>query len=136
MNYATFGQRLAATLVDFLWLVPMAIALTFTLYGADAFGGEMRIRLGAEIVSWLVPAVIVISFWMSRQATPGKVALKIMIVDAETGGMPSLGQLVTRYVGYIISSFVFCLGYLWMLWDNRNQTWHDKLARTVVIKRD
>jgi uncharacterized RDD family membrane protein YckC len=28
----------------------------------------------------------------------------------------------------------FCfLGYLWMLWDDKNQTWHDKVVNSVVI---
>ena len=25
------------------------------------------------------------------------------------------------------------LGYFWMLWDGEKQTWHDKLATTVVV---
>ncbi len=28
------------------------------------------------------------------------------------------------------------LGYLWMLWDPEKQTWHDKLATTVVVPAD
>lgn len=30
--------------------------------------------------------------------------------------------------------FVGFLGYLWVSWDKRKQGWHDKIARTVVIK--
>ena len=25
------------------------------------------------------------------------------------------------------------LGYFWMLWDSEKQTWHDKMAITVVV---
>jgi uncharacterized RDD family membrane protein YckC len=28
---------------------------------------------------------------------------------------------------------VLYLGYFWMLWDREAQTWHDKLASTVVV---
>jgi len=30
-------------------------------------------------------------------------------------------------------SGIFLLGYLWMLWDAQQQTWHDKLANTTVV---
>jgi uncharacterized RDD family membrane protein YckC len=26
------------------------------------------------------------------------------------------------------------LGFLWALWDNKQQGWHDKLAGTLVVK--
>jgi uncharacterized RDD family membrane protein YckC len=29
---------------------------------------------------------------------------------------------------------VFCLGFLWMLWDPNKQTWHDKVAQTYVVR--
>jgi uncharacterized RDD family membrane protein YckC len=34
----------------------------------------------------------------------------------------------------VISSNILYLGFLWMLWDGDRQTWHDKIAGTVVIK--
>ena len=39
-----------------------------------------------------------------------------------------------RWLGRILSTLVFLLGYFWMLWDADNQCWHDKLARTLVVK--
>ena len=32
------------------------------------------------------------------------------------------------------SALPCCLGFLWMLWDDEDQTWHDKICDTVVIK--
>ena len=32
-----------------------------------------------------------------------------------------------------ISGFLY-LGYLWMLWDGRKQTWQDKVVSSIVIK--
>jgi hypothetical protein len=34
----------------------------------------------------------------------------------------------------IFSSAIFYLGYLWMLWDDKKQTWHDKVVNSVVVK--
>ncbi len=33
-----------------------------------------------------------------------------------------------------MSNQVFSLGYLWMLWDDDKQTWHDKMVRSIVVK--
>lgn len=71
---------------------------------------------------------------MYRQATPGKMAISARIVDAGTGGPPSTAQLVVRYLGYFVSTIPLCLGLLWVAFDPRKQGWHDKLARTVVVR--
>jgi uncharacterized RDD family membrane protein YckC len=60
--------------------------------------------------------------------------LGLRIVAAEDGGHVPIGRLVARYLGYILSSIPFGLGFLWMLWDARKQTWHDKMARTLVVR--
>ena len=59
----------------------------------------------------LIVGIIVIIFWFCKNATPGKMLLNMEIVDARTGGKPSL----------------------WILWDKKRQGWHDKIAGTVVI---
>ena len=39
-----------------------------------------------------------------------------------------------RSISKILSGVVFYLGFLWMLWDEKSQTWHDKLAETNVVE--
>ncbi len=43
------------------------------------------------------------------------------------------GRAGLRYVGRIASTIPCLLGYFWMLWDSEKQTWHDKIATTVVV---
>ena len=43
-------------------------------------------------------------------------------------------QSVIRYLGYIPSGLLLGLGYVWMLWDDQNRCWHDKMAGTYVIR--
>jgi uncharacterized RDD family membrane protein YckC len=81
-----------------------------------------------------LPAIAVILFWVYKSATPGKMALKLKIVDAKTGDKPSTGQLIGRYFGYYVSILPFMLGIIWVGFDGRKQGWHDKLAGTVVVK--
>ena len=84
---------------------------------------------------YVLPALATIVFWKTRQATPGKMLLSMKIVDAETGGPMSTGQSVGRYFAYFVSTLIFLLGYVWVAFDARKQSWHDKLAGTVVVVR-
>ena len=87
-----------------------------------------------NFVSWLLFAGAIIVFWIFKSATPGKMVIGAVIVDAETLAKPSNGQFIGRYFSYFISTFLCGLGFAWIVWDARKQGWHDKLAGTVVIK--
>ena len=78
--------------------------------------------------------VAVITFWVYKQATPGKMLISAKIVDAKTGNKPSTGQYIIRYLGYILAIIPFALGLFAVAWDKKKQGWHDKLAGTVVIE--
>ena len=86
------------------------------------------------IINYVFPTIAVILLWKYYQATPGKMIFKATIVDARTGGKPSLRQLIIRYLGYIISTIPLCLGIFWVAFDKKKQGFHDKLANTVVVQ--
>lgn len=67
--------------------------------------------------------------------TLGKMVLGIRVVKVD-GSPISDADAVLRYIGYIINSPVLMLGWLWALWDENSQGWHDKIARTYVVKAD
>jgi uncharacterized RDD family membrane protein YckC len=62
--------------------------------------------------------------------------LNLRIADAETGGTPTTGQFLGRYLGYYVAAIPLFLGIIWVGIDKRKQGWHDKLAGTVVIRND
>ena len=68
--------------------------------------------------------------------TIGKKALGIRVIDLATGGPIGNSRAFIRYIGRFVSTIVFLLGYLWMLWDPEKQTWHDKFAGSVVVPVD
>ena len=127
---AGFWRRLGAQVIDALWLIPLSLLLSTI---AGVVNGGVMSDLG-EMMANIIGALIVLIFWADRQATPGKLVLGIRIVDAETGGPPRMGRLVLRYLGYLLSAIPLGLGYFWMLWDGRNQCWHDKMAGTLVVR--
>jgi len=105
------------------------------IYGQEYWLGGSIVAGSWDIVfGYILPAVAVITFWIFKSATPGKMALKITVVDAKTGGKLKPGQCVVRYLGYYVSAIPFLLGLIWVGFDSRKQGWHDKLAGTVVIR--
>lgn len=86
------------------------------------------------LLSMGLPAAGVVLFWIYRSATPGKMATRTRIEDADTGAPPTKLQCIVRYLGYFVSIFGLGLGFLWIAWDRRKQGWHDKLAGTVVVR--
>jgi uncharacterized RDD family membrane protein YckC len=65
--------------------------------------------------------------------TIGKRVLDIRVIDYATGGQLGYGKAFLRWIGRIVSGAICALGYLWMIWDKEKQTWHDKIAGTVVV---
>ncbi len=75
-------------------------------------------------------------FWTRRDGqTPGKFVLKIRVIKADGSPLSDTDALI-RAIGYYVSSFVLGLGYIWAIFNKKNQTWHDKLARTYVVTKD
>jgi uncharacterized RDD family membrane protein YckC len=93
--------------------------------------GRLTTRLSVDL---LFMGTIFVLFWVYKNATPGKMLFKSVIVDAKTLRAPSAAQNIIRYLGYYISLLPLGLGFVWIAFDKRKQGWHDKLAGTVVIK--
>jgi len=66
--------------------------------------------------------------------TPGKWVAGIKVVT-EDGLNPGVAIAIPREVlGRWVSIFAFGIGLIWILFDKRNQGWHDKIAGTIVIE--
>jgi uncharacterized RDD family membrane protein YckC len=136
-GYAGFWVRLAAWIVDGIVLAVITTALAPLLGGATlAQTGPnlFAIDLWGNALTSLVGLVYFVGFWSWRGQTPGKMLLNQQVVRAEDGGRIDVVQALLRYVGLIISFFVFFLGVIWIGFDGRKQGWHDKMAKTVVIR--
>lgn len=135
LEYVGFWIRVVAHLIDSLLVLIIILPLLISIYGPEYLRSEKFLHGPADLLlSYVFPAIAVLLFWSARQATPGKMAFKVKIVDANHGGKPSMLQYVVRLMGYIVSILPVGLGLLWVVWDRRKQAWHDKLASTVVVR--
>ncbi len=136
VEYAGFWIRTGAAIIDTILLVIIILPILTLIYGQEYWLGTVYISGFWDVMlNYFLPAIAVILFWIYKSATPGKMALKLSIVDAKTGGHPSTGQLIGRYFAYYVSLVPFGLGIIWVGIDKRKQGWHDKLAGTVVVRR-
>ncbi|MGH8272756.1 MAG: RDD family protein [Gammaproteobacteria bacterium] len=152
--HAGFWRRVAAYVIDGIaldvviyafWLI---LILIFWLSGhdfnfgsgdfysgdsVDPFAGALFgvLYLGTIALVWLYFAL----FESSRlQATPGKMALGLVVTD-EYGKRIGFGRATGRYFAKILSSLIFCIGYMMAGWTERKQALHDMLAGTCVVHK-
>jgi uncharacterized RDD family membrane protein YckC len=135
MNTASFAKRLAACLIDVVILytiLQLIFFVTFFFATRDIFS-QLFIAVPAIL---LFQFLYFILFWaFANGATPGMMLLKISIVQTN-GSEITFGQSVIRYVGFILSILPLFLGFIWILFDEQNQGWHDKIAKTIVISEE
>ena len=135
LEYGGFWRRAGASLIDTILILLVTSPILFALYGDNYYTSQNILHGPADfIISYLFPAIASIAFWVYKSATPGKMVLGLKIVDAESAGPCSTGQLIGRYLGYYVSILVVGLGFIWVAFDKRKQGWHDKLAGTLVVR--
>lgn len=136
-EYVGFWPRVGATIIDSIIVLFITTPLLVAIYGWSYFADPDSPFISGPadfLISWVMPAVGVILFWLYKQATPGKMAVAARVVDARTGNPISVGQAVGRYLAYFVATLPLFLGLIWVAFDPRKQGWHDKLAGTVVIR--
>ena len=133
--YAGFWIRVGASIIDSILILLVIAPILTAIYGREYWVSESFIQGTWDVLlNYILPAIAIVIFWIYRSATPGKMLLGLTIVDANTGGKPSTGQFIGRYLGYYVSTIPLLLGLIWVGIDKRKQGWHDKLAGTVVIR--
>lgn len=151
--FAGFWRRFIAYMID-----GFIISAIFTIlaiiaggaYFAGAISGGGAHALIAQLENpermteftgwiWLFSIAINIAYFTyfhgATGRTPGKKILSLQVVSTN-GTAISFGTAFLRSAGYLLSSAVFCLGYIWIGFDKKKQGWHDKIAGTVVVIRE
>jgi uncharacterized RDD family membrane protein YckC len=132
---AGFGLRYGAWMFDFL--ITLIALMTFT-FAISAIGRRSVVDSNQDlfIVAGLTALLLVINFVVLAGRNGQSAGMRILGIQiARTDGkrFTMKGAFVRHLVGYPLSMLGFFLGFLWMLWDPRQQGWHDKLAGTIVV---
>lgn len=135
LESAGFGLRYGAWMFDFLITLIAIMVFTFivTAVSRQSVVGSNRDLL---LVAGLTLLLFLLNFVVLAGTTGQTAGMRILgiYIVRESGKPFTIKHAVIRHLlGYPLSTAVFFLGFLWMLWDARQQGWHDKLAHTIVV---
>jgi uncharacterized RDD family membrane protein YckC len=149
LSLASWGSRVAATLIDWLILLVPAVVLTIIVVAIAAGSDTGAIVTGIlGFLAYLVALFIYAPVLMARGGknngqTWGKQALGIRVVR-DNGQPMSFGWAALREIAVkglavgIASSIIplipWLLDSLWPLWDDENRALHDMISSTHVVR--
>jgi uncharacterized RDD family membrane protein YckC len=147
-----FWKRLAAAMIDFFVILPVAMLITFIVSkisnvhlpakNIKLLDIDMWIDLVLAGSSALVMALVLfiaialtylLVFHITLGRTLGMRVLKMKIIDIY-GDPPSPARCVARCAGYLAGIATLFLGFLWIGFDNEKRGLQDWIAGTYVIR--
>lgn len=161
MKLASRGKRFGAACIDmvipavscFIAFVAAVVMIANEIaygnygygFGAPGFGygygygynsGLSAGTVAALIISMLLSiAYLVIQLvFFNKSKTIGKAALGLQVVSSKDGEPIGFWKMLFReWIVKGASGSVFLLGFIWILIDDRNRGWHDKILDTYVV---
>lgn len=147
LELAEPAARLRAKIIDLMILVAVMVGCVIVVLlalVADRSGLGIGIVDGVILASMLFGLVSLLYdpvFIAIRGQTIGKKLMRIRVVCADTGGLPSWGRSFGRwavpgvlalvpYGGLILPLLCFAS----LTWEPSRRGWHDRVAGTVVVK--
>ncbi|MCQ2567117.1 MAG: RDD family protein [Mogibacterium sp.] len=155
MKLASSGKRLGAYLIDrvapftlFMVSAGSIAVLSYMPYnfgfgngfgnGYGGFGG--RYSNVGTVMTLLICMLIYVAYFVvqlifySKSKTIGKAILGMQVISSKNGEPVDFWVMLLReWFAKKASSAVFFLGFIWVLIDDRNRGWHDKIMDTYVI---
>ncbi|MCC9310524.1 RDD family protein [Kitasatospora sp. RB6PN24] len=118
---AGWPLRFASGLVD--------LVITAVLAGIASLAGQA--------LGYVVELIVLVVFGFlegTRGQTPGKMVVGLRTVKLADGTVLGAGLGIGRRILHLLDAIACFIGYLWPLWDEKRQTFADKLVSSVVIK--
>ena len=143
-NYAPWWRRVVAVLLDSALASVFVIALfgpsaglsiipRFAVEGGNEVDGDAAFTPGGW---YFVALVVVLLAFLACQgywgATPGKRAVRIVVVGEATGKPIGLASTALRWLAHFLDA-ILMIGYLRPLWNRQEKTFADSLLHTVVL---
>ncbi len=153
LRLAPWWKRLVALIIDNLILglgvffVVLIIGIAANGSGSQNGNSGSSSSHGAALLAGLLIIWVLVSIPVGlyfaimngsrRGQTVGKMALSIAVRDARTGARVGFWRAFGRFMITVVFTILLYIPYLIdslaPLWDKRNQSWHDKVAHTVVV---
>ncbi|MGD8340705.1 MAG: RDD family protein [Gammaproteobacteria bacterium] len=127
-------RRLAAIVYDLLAVFALLMLLTGLVIAArrgEPFDSQSVWFRGLLLTAcWAYFAWC----WTHGGVTLGMRAWRLVLVSRR-GGPVALGAATVRFFAALLSALALGLGFVWSLVDRERLTWHDRISRTVLLRR-
>ncbi len=136
--YANWGQRAVALLIDGLIVLASIIVAVLIAALIGQVSSDLALVVLAVGYIAIIVAHLYLTWWLPgiTGQTPGKRVMGYEIVREDNGQYLGGGAYLGRsFIGSIVNGLVFYLGWLWPLWDDKNQTWADKIFSSVAVQK-
>lgn len=135
-KFAGFWIRHIALFIDIIillliWVVIWLILDLLWIYLDSTTTTWFIIWLSFDLIWFIYFAVFHFYFWQ----TPWKMAVWVKVVDKDFWKISHL-QAFWRSFATILSALPLWLWYAWASWDQKKRTFHDMLAKTLVVEED
>ncbi|MEG0650811.1 MAG: RDD family protein [Acinetobacter sp.] len=131
-EYAGFWIRLGASIIDNIIIMVALVPIGMLMGWNSMYSSEMTST--ADWLWQILMAAFCVFCWVKFAGTPGKRLLRLKVLDERTGENVTVGQGIIRYIGYFPAVLVLFIGLIWVAFDPKKQGWHDKMAKTVVVR--
>ncbi|GIM90331.1 RDD family protein [Paractinoplanes toevensis] len=131
VNLAGWGPRVGAFIIDALCAAP------FYILAGILGNGDNGLNIFYFIFWLLGLAVQGYNRWYQAGKTGqswGKKALGLRLVGEQSGQPIGAGLAFGRDIVHLLDAIPCYIGYLWPLWDQKKQTFADKILKTLVVK--
>jgi uncharacterized RDD family membrane protein YckC len=145
-RYAGFWVRVMASIIDMILLLAalhaarLLVGSAATALGLGLQADIHKIFVARRIARFVVGILIACSYKAGMessayQATLGKMALRLIVTDLD-GRRITLARAIARYFAKYLSVLTLMIGYLMVAFDEQKQGLHDRIAGTLVLRRD
>ncbi|MFE0462755.1 RDD family protein [Kitasatospora sp. NPDC058965] len=118
---AHWGQRVGASLIDGI------------IVGVPAFIIGQVAGAALQNVINLLGLIVWGYLEGTTGQTVGKKVLGLRTAKLEDGSLLGAGMGIARKLLHILDTLSCFVGYLWPLWDEKRQTFADKIVKSVVV---
>ncbi|GAB3937521.1 hypothetical protein GCM10029976_050670 [Kribbella albertanoniae] len=128
-----YTTRVGASLIDgFLQGIPAGIGLIVTIAMHTSDDATVPLSLGflGTFVIWILNRVV------QQGRTGQSLGKKITgsrIISIQTGELIGFGPNLGREICAYFFNYICFVNLLWPLWDEKQQTWHDKIVNDIVV---
>jgi uncharacterized RDD family membrane protein YckC len=127
---AGFWLRFVANICD--GLMVSLFSIPFAVISASTKGNAAAASQAGQFIF----TFFLLAYWIgSGGGSPLRRKLGVFILDQTDGSFIGMPRACIRIMMSWVSGIVFLYGYWSMVWNPQKQTWHDRVAKSVVVKR-